>query len=183
MKRPNRITGLVERVTFHNPDNGFCVIKVKVYGKRDLVTIIGNSPTILAGEYVECFGDWINDKEHGLQFKTEVLKATAPTSLEGIEKYLASRLIKGIGPVYAKKLVDAFGQQVFSVIEEFPEQLRTVNGLGKSRIEVICTSWQIQKSVRQIILFLHGHGISTARATRIYKEYGAEAISIVEANP
>ncbi|RYE24327.1 MAG: ATP-dependent RecD-like DNA helicase [Sphingobacteriaceae bacterium] len=183
MKQHNRITGLVERVTFHNPDNGFCVIKVKVYGKRDLVTIIGNSPTILTGEHVECFGDWINDKEHGLQFKTEVLKLTAPTSLEGIEKYLASGLIKGVGPIYAKKLVNAFGREVFSVIEQSPEQLRTVNGIGKARIEVICTSWQIQKSVRQIILFLHGHGISTARATRIYKEYGAEAISIVEANP
>ena len=178
-----KISGLVERVTFHNPENGFCVIKVKVSGKKDLVTIIRSSPSILAGEHVECHEQWFMDKEHDLQFKTEILKSTAPISLEGIEKYLASGLIKGIGPVYAKKLVEAFADNIFHTIENEPLKLKSIPGIGSSRAELIKKSWETQKSIRKIVLFLHSHNISTARATRIYREYCDNAINIVEQNP
>jgi len=178
-----RLTGLVERVTFHNPENGFCVIKIKVYNKKNLVTVISNAPLILAGEHVECSGQWIMDKEHGLQFKTVLLKSTPPTSLEGIERYLASGLIKGIGPVYAKKLISAFSDDVFNIIENEPLKLKSIAGIGEGRANLIKSSWETQKAVRRIILFLHSHNIGTARATRIYKEYGENAIAIVEQNP
>jgi exodeoxyribonuclease V alpha subunit len=179
----NKLTGLVERVTYHNPENGFCVIRVKVYNKKDLVTVISNSPSILAGEHIECFGQWIIDKKHGLQFKADMLKTTTPTSLEGIEKYLASGLIKGIGPVYAKKLIDIFGEKIFCIIEEEPHRLQNIPGIGKTKIKLIKESWDKQKVIREIILFLHSHCVGTAKATRIYKEYGNEAISIIEQNP
>jgi len=117
------LSGLVERVAFHNPDNGFCVLRVQVKGKKELFTVIGNASTIAAGEFIQAAGQWLHDRHHGLQFKAQFLTATAPTTLEGIEKYLGSGLIKGIGPVYAKKLVDAFREDVFQVIEEESQKL------------------------------------------------------------
>src|SRR5690606_26086055 len=121
------LAGLVERVTFHNPDNGFCVLRVKARGQRDLVTIIGHAATISAGEWITASGIWNNDRTHGLQFKAHFLKTSAPSSVEGIEKYLGSGMIRGIGPVYAKRLVKAFGRDVFDVIETTPERLREVS--------------------------------------------------------
>ena len=121
---PDQLSGTVERITFHNPDNGYCVLRAKVRGQRDLVTIIGHSPAIGAGEHVEVAGIWVNDRNHGLQFKAETIRTTVPTTLEGLEKYLGSGMIKGIGPVYAKKLVTAFGQDVFDVIEREPLERR-----------------------------------------------------------
>ena len=111
------LAGLVERVTFHNEANGFCVLRVKARGQRDLVTVVGHAAQISAGEWVNATGVWVNDRQHGLQLKADYLKATQPTTVEGIEKYLGSGMIRGIGPVYAKKLVRAFGEQVFELIE------------------------------------------------------------------
>lgn len=116
--------GLVERVTFHNSENGFCVLRAKARGHRDLVTVIGHAATISAGEWITASGEWINDRSHGRQFKARFLKTSAPTSIDGIEKYLGSGMIRGIGPVYAKKLVRAFGEKVFDTIEAEPERLR-----------------------------------------------------------
>ena len=116
--------GLVDRVTFHNPENGFCVLRVKARGQRDLITLVGHAAMISAGEFVQASGAWMNDRTHGLQFKASFLKATAPTTVEGIEKYLGSGMIRGIGPVYAKKLVRAFGESVFDIIEQEPGRLR-----------------------------------------------------------
>jgi exodeoxyribonuclease V alpha subunit len=110
--------GLVDRVTFHNPENGFCVLRVKARGPRDLITVLGHAAMISAGEFVQVSGTWINDRTHGVQFRASFLKATAPTTTDGIEKYLGSGMIRGIGPVYAKKLVRAFGDAVFDVIEQ-----------------------------------------------------------------
>ena len=118
------MAGLVDRVTFHNSENGFCVLRVKARGQRDLITVIGHAAMISAGEFVQAGGSWINDRTHGLQFRASFLKATAPTTVEGIEKYLGSGMIRGIGPVYAKKLVRAFGEAVFDVIEQEPSRLR-----------------------------------------------------------
>src|SRR5215475_2492537 len=111
------LAGLVERVTYQNADNGFCVVRVKARGHRDLVTLVGHAASIAAGEWITASGEWINDRTHGQQFKAKFLKTSAPTSLDGIEKYLGSGMIRGIGPVYAKKLVRTFGEKVFEIIE------------------------------------------------------------------
>ena len=121
------LAGLVERVTFHNPDNGFCVLRVKARGQRDLVTVIGHAALISAGEFIQASGTWVNDRTHDLQFRAAFLKATPPTTLEGIERYLGSGMIRGIGDVYAKRLVRGFGEQVFDIIEQQPDRLREVS--------------------------------------------------------
>src|ERR1700747_1618848 len=123
------LAGLVERVTYQNVDNGFCVVRVKARGHRDLVTLVGHAATISAGEWITATGDWVNDRTHGQQFKARFLKTSTPTSNEGIEKYLASGMIRGIGPVYAKKLLRAFGNRVFDVIEAEPGRLQGVDGI------------------------------------------------------
>ena len=124
------LAGLVERVTFHNPENGFCVLRIKARGHRDLVTVVGYAATISAGEWVTASGDWANDHTHGQQFKAQFMRTSAPTSIDGIEKYLGSGMIRGIGPVYAKKMVKAFGEKVFDIIEAEPDRLREVDGMS-----------------------------------------------------
>lgn len=178
-----RISGSVERVTFHSEETGFCVLRVKVKGYQDLVTIVGSAASITPGEHVECLGNWHNDKTHGLQFKANNLKVIPPNTIEGIEKYLGSGMVKGIGPHFAKALVGAFGAEIFTVIEEEPQKLMTLSGIGKKRMEKITSAWEEQKAVRDIMLFLQSHGAGTARAVRIYKSYGDEAIIKVTENP
>jgi exodeoxyribonuclease V alpha subunit len=177
------LAGLVERVTFHNGENGFSVLRIKARGHRDLVTVVGHSAVVSAGEWITASGEWINDRTHGQQFRAKFLKTSAPTSLEGIEKYLSSGMIRGIGPVYAKKLVRAFGEKVFDTIEAEPQRLREVSGIGPVRADRIIAAWAEQKIVREIMVFLHSHGVSTARAVRIYKTYGTDAVQIMAENP
>src|SRR5271156_3150178 len=177
------LAGLVERVTYHNGDNGFCVLRIKARGHRDLVTGIGHAAGISAGEWVTASGEWTNDRTHGQQYRAKFLKTSEPTSLDGIEKYLGSGMIRGIGPVYAKKLVRAFGEKVFDTIEAEPGRLREVSGIGSVRASRITTAWAEQKIVREIMIFLHNHGVGTARAVRIYKTYGADAVQIMSENP
>ena len=177
------LAGLVDRVTFHNSENGFCVLRVKARGQRDLITVIGHAAMISAGEFVQASGCWINDRTHGVQFRASFLKATAPTTIEGIEKYLGSGMIRGIGPVYAKKLVRAFGEAVFEVIAQEPDRLREVSGIGPKRAERIIAGWAEQQVIREIMLFLHSNGVGTSRAVRIYKTYGADAVRLISENP
>ena len=177
------LAGIVERVTFHNSDNGFCVLRIKARGHRDLVTLIGHSATISAGEWITATGEWINDHTHGQQFRAHFLKTSAPSSMEGIEKYLGSGMIRGVGPVYAKKLVKAFGDKVFDIIEAESEKLREVPGIGIVRAKRITDAWAEQKVVREIMVFLHSNGVGTARAVRIYKTYGADAVQVMTENP
>src|ERR671918_332988 len=177
------LAGLVERVTFHNPDNGFCVLRVKARGQRDLVTVVGHAPVISAGEFVQATGTWINDRTHGPQFKATFLRAAPPTTLEGIEKYLGSGMIRGIGPIYGKRLVRAFGEAVFDIIEAQPERLQDVEGIGPKRAQRIVSGWADQKVIREIMIFLHSHGVSTSRSVRIFKTYGAAAIQVLSENP
>jgi exodeoxyribonuclease V alpha subunit len=177
------VTGLIERVTFHNEETGFCVVRVQVDGRRDLVTVVGRASSINAGEWLTAEGSWIQDRDHGTQLKAELLQTSAPTSREGIEKYLASGLIKGIGPVYAKKLVEKFGEGVFDIIDRESVRLEQVRGIGAERRRTIRTAWAEQKIVREIMVFLHSNGVSTSRAVRIYKTYGDEAVEKVRANP
>lgn len=178
-----RLQGAIERITFHSEESGFCILRTKVKGHRDLVTVQGNAACISVGDYIECQGQWINDKKYGLQFKATHLKTILPTTLEGIEKYLGSGMVKGIGPHYAKKLVAAFGEAVFDVIEQTPERLMALEGIGQKRKEGIIAAWAEQKAIRHIMVFLQSHGIGTARAVRIYKTYGDQAIDLVRENP
>ncbi len=177
------LAGVVERITYHNPDNGFCVLRIKARGHRDLVTAVGHSATIAAGEWITASGEWVNDRTHGQQFKARFLRTSPPTSADGIEKYLSSGMIRGVGPVYAKKLVRAFGERVFDVIEVAPDQLRDITGIGPVRAANILAAWAEQKAVREIMVFLHSHGVGTARAVRIFKTYGADAIQVMTENP
>jgi exodeoxyribonuclease V alpha subunit len=177
------LTGAVERVTFHSEETGFCVLRVKVRGHKDLVTVVGTAATITPGEYIEGEGWWITDRTHGLQFKTQLLRVVPPSTLEGIEKYLGSGMVKGIGPHFAKKLVRAFGEAVFDIIEQTPERLTELDGIGPKRKQRVVEAWEAQKMIREIIVFLHSHGVGTARAVRIYKTYGHEAIVRVRENP
>jgi exodeoxyribonuclease V alpha subunit len=177
------LAGSIERVTFHNASNGFCVLRIKARGQRELVTVVGHAAEISAGEWVTVSGTWVNDREHGQQFKAAFLRSSPPTTAEGIEKYLGSGMIRGIGPIYASKLVAAFGAVVFEVIEQAPERLREVPGIGKVRASRIAQAWADQKVVREIMVFLHSHGVGTARAVRIFKTYGNDAVQVMAENP
>ena len=177
------LAGAVERVTFHSEESGFCVLRIKTRGRRELVTVVGHAASVSAGEWITASGEWVNDRTYGQQFRSRFLKASAPTSTEGIERYLGSGMIRGIGPIYAKKLVRTFGEQVFDVIEAQPERLREVDGIGPVRAERITAAWAEQKAVREIMMFLHGHGVGTARAVRIFKTYGADAVQVMSENP
>ena len=177
------LSGQVERVTFHNEETGFCVLKVKVQGRKDPLSVLGSLPSVAAGEWVTAQGSWERDRDHGMQLRARTMKTQPPTSLEGIEKYLGSGMIKGIGPVYATKLVGKFGENVFDIIENQSKRLEEVDGIGRERRQRIKDAWAEQKVVRDIMLFLHAHGLGTNRAVRIYKNYGSEAIELIRADP
>lgn len=180
---PEQLTGVIERITFHNLDNGYCVLRVAARGHRELVTVVGHTQQVIAGEYVTAIGQWVTDRTHGLQFKAEEIKTTPPHTAEGIRKYLGSGLIKGIGPRYAARIVEVFQEKTLDVIDQSPAFLAQVKGIGPKLIEKIRESWQQQKAVRSIMVFLHSYGIGTARAVRIYKTYGDSAIELIKANP
>jgi exodeoxyribonuclease V alpha subunit len=177
------LSGLVERVTFFNEENGFAVLKVKARGQREEVTVVGALPSVSAGEWLTAEGRWVQDREFGRQFKAEILRSTPPSTREGIQKYLGSGMVKGIGPVYAKKLVEKFGEKIFEIIENSSARLEDVEGIGPQRRRRIKEAWAEQKVIREIMVFLHSHGVSTSRAVRIYKTYGDSAIEEVRANP
>ena len=181
--RPETLRGLVERVTFHTEETGYCVLKVVPDKKRDAITLLGRAPRVVAGERFEAEGHWETDKVFGPQFRADNLRLSPPNSKEGMERYLGSGLIDGIGPTYAKKLIDHFGPKVFDIIENESAKLETIEGIGKKRRQEIRASWMKQKTVHAIMLFLHQHGIGTARAQRIYKTYGEEALELLRTNP
>jgi exodeoxyribonuclease V alpha subunit len=177
------LAGLIERVTFHNADTGFCVLRIKVRGHHDLVTVLGSAPEVHVGEHIQASGDWQLHRQHGLQFQASFLQIVPPSSVEGIRRYLGSGMIKGIGQHFADKLVAAFGAAVFDVIEHTPERLLEIAGIGKARVKRLTAGWTQQKAIREIMVFLQSHGVGTSRAVRIYKAYGADAIPLVKRNP
>jgi exodeoxyribonuclease V alpha subunit len=180
---PVSLRGFVERVTFHTEETGYCVLKVKPERGGELVTVLGKAPRVVAGEHIEASGEWVRDPEFGRQLKASAIKLSQPESLDGLVRYLGSGLIEGIGPKYAKRIVDKFGKDVFSIIENESAKLEQVEGVGAKRRREIRDSWMKQKTVHEIMIFLHKRGISTARALRIYKTYGAEAIEVLKSNP
>lgn len=159
------------------------MLQVKVKGQRELATVVGSAPTVNSGEWLSADGAWVIDKNHGRQFKAGQLRCIPPTTAEGIEKYLASGMVKGIGPVYARKLVQKFGEEIFEIIEEHPACLEEVEGIGPGRRRRITQAWSDQKAIREIMLFLHSHGVGTRRAARIYRTYGSNAVAQVRENP
>lgn len=183
ISQQQRLTGTVDIVTFHNPLNGFCVLKVKTKESRELMTVVGNCPQVHTGELVECEGEWTNDRKHGLQFKALSLSVFPPSNIEGMQKYLASGMIKGIGKHFAKQLIEAFGEKVFDVIENQSERLQQLPGIGQKRVESIINAWEQQKAIRDIMVFLQSHGMGCARAVRIYKIYGNQAVQLIQENP
>jgi len=177
------LAGLIERITYRNDENGFCVLKTKVEGFPDLVTLVGYAQTLHVGEHFSATGTWTQDKNFSRQFKAETLLCYPPTSIQGMEKYLGSGLIKGVGPVYATKLMEKFQDTIFTVIENDAKALTKIPGISLKRALQIQASWAEQKQIREIVLFLHHYGVSTSRAIRIYKAYGQQAIDILRTNP
>lgn len=178
-----RLRGLVERVTFHTEETGYCVLKVKPERGDEIVTVLGKTPRVVPGEHIEASGAWVQNAEFGRQFKAEEIKLSRPSSLDGLVRYLGSGLIDGIGKKYAQRIVDQFGDKVFEIIENESARLEDVEGVGKKRRKEIRESWMKQKSVHDIMVFLHERGISTARALRIYKTYGDEAVEVLKKDP
>lgn len=177
------VSGRVEKVVFYDDEDGFCIISIRAQKAKDPIAMKGYAFAISVGDSIQASGSWIQDKKYGLQFKANLLKVLLPTSLDGIEKYLGSGLIKGIGPVYAKKLIEAFGENIFDVIENQPDRLKEIPGIGPSKVEKILSGWEDQKSIRDIMVFLHSYQISAAKAVRIFKVYGPKAVKIITKNP
>jgi len=180
---PVTIEGVLDKIVFESADSGFFVGRVREAGKSDLVTIVGNVMAVSPGETIRLRGHWVNDKKFGRQLRIESWETLRPNSIEGIEKYLGSGLIKGIGPTYAKRLIAAFGTDALTIIDEHPERVLEVPGIGRKRAEQIRQAWAEQKSVRAIMVFLQGHGISTGQAAKIYKRYGDGAVAVLRENP
>lgn len=178
-----QIRCVVERITYQNPENGYSVFRVKVKGYDDLVTLVGNLLDVPAGSVLLCQGEWRVDRKYGQQFQCSTWEEVMPATAYGIEKYLGSGLVKGIGPKFARLIVDRFGTGTIEVIETDIERLNEVHGIGPKRIAKIRESWEKQKDIKNVMLFLQGHGVSTAFAAKIYREYGKESVSKVQENP
>lgn len=177
------LSGIVERITYANEENGFSVIKLKSKGFNDLVTVVGNMATVNIGSAVKVKGVWKNNGQYGRQFCSVEYEETVPATVKGIEKYLGSGLIKGIGPVNAKRIVDMFGTETIEVIESQTERLMEIEGIGEKRVQMIKKAWEEQKDIKNIMLFLQGNGVSASYAVKIYKVYGNESIELVKENP
>ena len=174
---------VVERITYQNPENGYSVMRVKVKGYDELVTLVGNLLEVPAGSVLLCEGDWKVDKRYGSQFVAQTWEEVMPATLYGIEKYLGSGLVKGIGPKFAQLIVSRFGLDTIEIIETDIERLYEVPGIGRKRVEKIAESWEKQKDIKNVMLFLQGYGVSTAYAAKIYRQYGKESIDTVKTNP
>jgi exodeoxyribonuclease V alpha subunit len=189
---PNdKLSGSVVRVTYYNAENGYSVLRLDADGKvpeqaadrEGLVTVTGNLPEVAAGEHLQLSGDWSKHPKYGMQFQVQKIEQTRPTTLEGLRRYLESGMLKGIGPSIAESIVSNFGMDTINIIEEHPERLREVPDIGPKRSRQILASWEEQKQVREVMLFLHSYGVSSNLATKIIKQYGDEAMHVVENDP
>ena len=178
-----KIRCVVERITYQNPENGYSVLKCRVKDYSDLVPVIGNMIDANVGSVLVCDGNWKVDAKYGRQFVAENWEETLPATVYGMEKYLGSGLIKGVGPKFAKKIVQKYGVDTFTVIEDNVEILIEIEGIGKKRVQMIAESWERQKEVKNIMLFLQEHQVSTSYAAKIYKQYGNDSISVMKENP
>jgi exodeoxyribonuclease V alpha subunit len=184
------LEGIVERITFFNPENGYSVLKLApAQGRRslrpegDLLTIVGNLPEVTPGEHLRLAGQWMAHPDYGRQFRAERCEQVLPSTVEGIRRYLGSGLIKGIGPKTAEKIVNTFGAETLAVIDAQPQRLREVPDIGQKRYQLIAEAWEAQKSIKEVMVFLQGHGVSAGLAVKIYKHYGDGALGVVKADP
>ncbi|MFN2137082.1 MAG: ATP-dependent RecD-like DNA helicase [Candidatus Promineifilaceae bacterium] len=189
-----QISGSVERVTYYNEENGYSVIRLKpdsrgmlpfkyASGREALITVVGNLPEVNPGEWLRLTGQWATHARHGRQFQVEICEKTRPATVDGIRRYLGSGMIRGIGPVMAERIVNQFGEDTLEVIDHQPERLREVVGIGQKRILSIVKSWEQQRAIKEVMLFLQSHGVSTNLAVKIYKTYGDEALQVVQQTP
>ena len=178
----DQLIGLIDSIIFSSEETGFTVARIKARA-RDPISIVGVLPGISPGETIQCEGLWKHHAKHGRQFQVEKYKLTAPADLEGIRKYLESGLVKGIGQTYAKRIVDQFGLETLEIIDETPEKLLSIEGIGEKRLRSIMECWSEQKTIRDVMIFLQAHQVTPAFARKIYKVYGDESIEKVKNNP
>ncbi|WP_262268064.1 SF1B family DNA helicase RecD2 [Microvirga yunnanensis] len=177
------LVGSVERVTFHNDETGFCVLRVKARGHRKPVAVVGHAPSVAIGEVVEASGEWLHDRNHGVQFRAAELKTAAPTTAEDLQRFLGSGLLKGVGPSVAQRLIASFGSRILDVIEQKPHELTRVHGIGMAKALGIGEAWAEHRALKDIAAFLNAHGIRGFLLARIYRAFGIGAIDIIKANP
>ncbi len=177
------LEGSIERITYHNPETGYTVVRLTVEGFHDVVTAVGDLADVNVGESLRLEGQWMTHPQYGRQFKVLDYKSVLPATVEGIRKYLGSGLIKGIGPVMAKRIVKKYGAQTLDVIEQQPDRLLSVLGIGPKRVALIERAWEEQKQIKEVMIFLQSHNVSTSLAVKIYKKYGDEAIDVVRQDP
>jgi exodeoxyribonuclease V alpha subunit len=177
------LTGIIERITFHSEESGYTVARLQVPKATDLITIIGDFANIQAGQTLKLQGNWREHPKYGQQFQVTHYQETKPATLTGLEKYLGSGLIKGVGPVTAKRIVAHFGLETLDIIENQSDRLIEVGGIGGKRVKMIQRAWAEQQAIKEVMLFLQGHGVSTTYAVKIYKQYGDQAIAKVTNNP
>jgi len=186
-----KIRGSVERLTFYNAENGYTVLKLQpdqrnmlpyAYGDQ-LITAVGNLPELAPGEWVELAGHWLNHPRHGRQFQVELCTQSTPATVEGIKRYLGSGMVRGVGKVMAERIVDRFGEETLTIIDENPQRLGEVLGIGRTRVDNIIKAWDEQRAIKDVMLFLHSHGVSTRLAVKIYKQYGDQSLAIVRSTP
>ncbi len=177
------LSGQLERITYTNEENGYTIARVKVHGQRDLITVVGYLMSPVPGEILNLKGEWVNHPKFGEQFKVVEYKTTVPATVFGIKKYLGSGLIKGLGPVIADRIVKKFGEKTLDIIENDIEKLTMVEGIGEKRIAMIQDAWDEQKEIRDVMMFLQSHGVSSGYATKIFKQYGNRSVAVVTGNP
>lgn len=178
-----QLVGTVERVTFHNDETGFGVLRVKARGHRKIITVVGHVPSVAVGEVVEATGGWLHDRNHGVQFRAETLATSAPTTTEDIQRFLASGILKGVGPAAAQRLVASFGSRILDVIEQRPHDMTRVHGVGMAKALAIHAAWREHRTLKSIAAFLNGHGVGGSLVTRIYRAYGEDAIELISSDP
>ena len=194
MAEREQISGSVERITYYNQENGYSVIRLKpdsrgmlpfkyAGGRESLITVVGNLPEVNPGEWLKLSGQWASHSKHGRQFQAEMCEQSLPATTEGIKRYLGSGMIRGIGPVMAERIVDLFGEETLDVIDFQPERLSEVLGIGRKRVRSIIKSWDEQRAIKDVMIFLQSHGVSTNLAVKIYKKYGNDSLRIVQNTP
>lgn len=185
------ISGSVERITFYNEENGYTVLRLQpdvrgmlpyAHGKQ-LVTVVGNLPEVNPGEWLKLTGQWLNHAKHGRQFQVELCEQSVPASVEGIKRYLGSGMVRGVGKVMAERIVNRFGADTLTIIDENPQRLGEVLGIGRKRVDSIIKAWEEQRAIKDVMIFLQGHGIFTHLAVKIYKQYGDESLAVVQTTP
>src|SRR4028119_1416695 len=169
------LVGSIERVTFHNDETGFCVLRVKARGHRKPVVVVGHAPSVAIGEVVEANGEWLHDRNHGVQFRASQLATAVPTTSEDLQRFLGSGLLKGVGPAVAQRLIASFGSRILDVIERKPHELTRVHGIGMAKAQSISASFAEHRALKDITAFLNAHGVGGFLITRIYRTYGIGA--------